>query len=463
MVMSIKLALPPVDDRYQKLSRSGCFPPIGLLSIAAYVEKHLPHTEIEVLDGELLSQDDILSRIGADIVGVSVSILSYHNAVEIAKEAKAVGATVIFGGHHATAMPEKILLNRPEVDFVICDDGEIPMTRLLTGEKKESIPNLVYRNDATIVRNPSVNTSLDLLPMPSRRFIDLQSYWNNWQQQNPNKPFKRPTSIYSQKGCSWRDKTGGCVFCGRMDMGWRGRSTKKVWDEIEYLAQEYGIDYIWEVCDTVASDKQWFAQFAADKPTHLNPAFLFYARVDEITAETVEQLKYVNGYEVFLGVESGDATMMKNAIKGTSVRRNLYAAELLRDNGIKVFPSFVLGLQGESYESLEHSIQHAHQLLQLGNVDVMAVSILMPLPGSKSLDMLLAVPEMKEKYGDTDDFELEELQTDWVRHFCKADFSAIQEARDQMLEGVSVKSGYNRKAMTISVPFNVNSLVCNNI
>jgi radical SAM superfamily enzyme YgiQ (UPF0313 family) len=453
--MRIKLILPPVDDRYHKLSRSGCFPPLGLLSIATFLRQRLQCHDLEILDGELLSQDEILSSLDADVVGVSVSILSYHNAVEIAQRAKSDGSIVVFGGHHATAMPEKVLHKRPYVDYVICDDGEIPLGRLLAGEPGQTISGLSYRQSSQVMRNQSVNINLDSLPIPDRSFLDFPAYWNNWLDQNPNKPFKRPTSIYSQKGCSWRDKTGGCVFCGRMDMGWRGRSTKKVWDEVEYLVQEYGIDYIWEACDTVLSDRPWFAQFAKDKPPHLNPAFLFYARVDEITPETVKQLKQVNAYEVFLGVETGDPAMMKNAIKGTSVRRNLYAAELLRDNGIKVFPSFVLALPGESSQSLQHSVEHAHDLLQLGNVDVMAVSILMPLPGSKSLDMLLSVPEMKEKYGQTDDFELEELQEDWVRHFCNTDLDAIQNARDQMLEGVSVKSGYNRKAMTVSVPMEV--------
>ena len=448
--MKLQLILPPVDERYFKLSRSGCFPPLGLLSIATYIENNLPNIELEILDGEILNQNEILSRIDADFVGISISILSYRNAIRIAQVAKSKGATVIFGGHHATAMPEKTLLNRPEVDYVICDDGEIPLTQLLKGEKPKLISNLVYRSVSGIVNNQSINTNLDSLPMPSRKFINLPSYWENWQSQNPNKPFKYPTSIYSQKGCSWRDKTGGCVFCGRMDMGWRGRSPKRVWDEVEYLVKEYGVDYIWEACDTVLSDKNWFTQFVADKPANLNPAFLFYARVDEITHETVKMLKQVNAYEVFLGVETGDALMMKNATKGTSIKRNLIAAELLRDNDIKVFPSFVLGLPGESYESLEHSVEHAHQLLTLGNIEVMAVSILMPLPGSKSLDMLLSVPEMKIKYSNTDDFELEELQKDWVQYFCKADFYAIQDARDRMLEGVSIKSGYNRKSMTIS-------------
>jgi anaerobic magnesium-protoporphyrin IX monomethyl ester cyclase len=452
--MRVQLILPPVDERYHKLSRSGCFPPLGLTSVATYLEQELSLEQMEILDGELLQQAEILARLSADVVGISVSILSYHNSVEIMRQAKAKGSLVIVGGHHATAMPEKILRNRPSADFVICDDGEIPTARLLRGEAKQFIPNLAFRDGSAIVRNKSVNTSLDAFPIPSRKFLDFPAYWANWQAQNPNKPFRRPTSIYSQKGCAWRDKTGGCVFCGRMDMGWRGRSTKRVWEEVEYLVKEYKIDYIWEACDTVLSDKDWFSQFAEDKPPDINPAFLFYARVDEITPETVKHLKRVNAYEVFLGVESGDEGMMKSAIKGASVRRNLRAAELLRDNGIKIFPSFVLGLPGESNESLKHSIDFAHQLSDLGNVDVMAVSILMPLPGSKSLDMLLSLPEMKEKYGDTDDFELEGLQRDWVMHFCRADFEAMQDARDEMLQGVTVKSGYNRQAMTISLPLN---------
>src|SRR5437764_422912 len=104
--MKIQLILPPVDERYHRLSPSRCFAPLGLTSVATYLEQELSPEQLEILDGELLPQTEILSRLSADVVGISVSILSYHNSVEMMRQAKANGSVVVVGGHHATAMPE---------------------------------------------------------------------------------------------------------------------------------------------------------------------------------------------------------------------------------------------------------------------------------------------------------------------------------------------------------------------
>jgi hypothetical protein len=62
---------------------------------------------------------------------------------------------------------------------------------------------------------------------------------------------------------------------------------------------------------------------------------------------------------------------------------------------------------------------------------------------------------LSEKYGGTDDFELEDLQTDWISHFCKVSLEIIDQAREEMLKNATVKTGLNRRAMTISIPVSI--------
>jgi radical SAM superfamily enzyme YgiQ (UPF0313 family) len=403
-----------------------------------------------VLDGEVLGQDGLIARLGADVVGVGPTILTYRNALSIATRAKAMRAQVVFGGHHATALASKVLTNRHEIDFVVRYDGEATFANLLCGRSAYSLPNIAWRSADTVVFSQAREADVRTTRAPRRDCIEPAPYWRNWRNQHPTSPFTRPASICSQKGCPWKVSTGGCILCGRTAREWRVRPPSDVWNEVTGLVHDYGTDFIWDTSDSILSSRQWFETFVRAKPRNIDPAFLFFARVDEIDATTVRHLARVNAYEVFLGIESGDSRILKQARKGTTVRQNLAAARSLASAGIRVFPSLVLGLPGECRESLLNSLLLVRELLALGNVDALSVSVLMPLPGSPALDLILSVPELAAKYGNADDFELESLQRDWVKHFCAASFDELLQMREEMFVGVPTRSGHCTKSPTFS-------------
>jgi hypothetical protein len=80
--MKVQLAIAPAPLEYVKNPRYACFPPLDLLSLATYVSDKCPSAEIEILDGQILGQDQLLDRIGADFVGISPRISgSYPKSV----------------------------------------------------------------------------------------------------------------------------------------------------------------------------------------------------------------------------------------------------------------------------------------------------------------------------------------------------------------------------------------------
>ena len=99
----------------------------------------------------------------------------------------------------------------------------------------------------------------------------------------------RPGSIYSSKGCSWRDRTGGCVFCARLEEGVRFRDSKQIWSEIEMLQQKYGINSIWDIADDNLNNKEWFVGFVKEEPLDIH-------EIHPCLKECVEQLdEYFHG------------------------------------------------------------------------------------------------------------------------------------------------------------------------
>ena len=122
--MKIQLINPPMTDCFSKCTRSGCFPPLDLLSIASYVQDRHPEFNVEILDGEMLSLKDIIGSLDAEVVGVSPKVFSHETALTIAQVASASGSRVIFGGAWASAIPRYLLQKNSNIEAVCIGDGE---------------------------------------------------------------------------------------------------------------------------------------------------------------------------------------------------------------------------------------------------------------------------------------------------------------------------------------------------
>lgn len=441
MVRSCQLILSPPDVSSGHISRSGCFPPLGILGIATSLRDR-SGIQAEIIDGEILSFETIAERLRSGLVGFSVSQLTYTNSVALARIAKERGATVIFGGHHATALADCILLNQPSVDAIVIGDGEEAFVALAIGTPFETIPNLAYRDHEGRIHH-TVRRDIDLagVPIPDRSMVSLAPYMANFRRQNPNKPFQHPFSVWTQKGCAWRAERGGCSFCARTDTGWRARDPRSVWREVETLCDAWGADYIWELSDDILSCADWFEAFAGSKPAGVSPAFMLYARPGRVTAENTSAMVRMGAYEVFLGIESGDDSILRRANRGSGTAANLRAAKFLAAHGLKLFPSFVLGLEGETRESLQKTEEHLLRLLDIAAVDTIAVCHFMPLPGSPAYAKLLSEPDVFARYAGRDYIPLTELQAKWYERFCSVSVEDLTAARERMIAHAPVASG----------------------
>jgi len=436
----IQLIAPPMSDKYYGVSRSKAYPPLGLLSIATYLKKEIPSVEIEILDGEILSLSEIETKVKGNVVGIGVNILNYQNALKLAKIAKENGATVVFGGAHATALADAILQNRNYVDAVVLGEGEGAFTDIVKGRPFYKINNLAYRDGNNINKNPLKLLNLNLLPFPDRGFVNQEIYFQNFRSQRPWSPFKKPALIYSQKGCVWRMRTGGCLFCGRMDTKWRARNPKRIWEEIYQLVRDYGIDYINDVSASITGNKEWLKEFCKSKPADINPAIEVYACAHEINEEVINIFTRLNVYKVFIGIESGNNTILKKIGKPPLSQYHLKVVSALAEKGIKVTIGVVIGIIGETEETVAQTVNHTKKLVEIGNVETISCSILVPVPGSPAYKKLLQNETTMKKYINRDDLDAIELEEDWLNSFCFIDYKTAQEAVEDILKLAPLRS-----------------------
>lgn len=436
-------------------SRKGMYVPLGMLSVSTVLkEKFGDNIDITIYD-EDVERVDLNSFNKFDIIGFYSTTFNYQTCVKYAIQSKSYGKITVLGGPHASVLADNIMRNKSCFDFTIRFEAEIPFWRLMESIIKnnnnfKNIPNLGYRDDGKIILNRQIyeNNLLDL-PIPSRDFVNIELYIDNFKKIYPDKLSVRPGSLYSSKGCSWRDKTGGCIFCARLEKGVRFRDIRQIWNEISMLRDKHRINSIWDISDDNLNNIEWFKNFVKSRPSDCKDlSFFIYSRVNFMKEELIPYLKELNVEEVFLGVESGDDKILKRSFKGQTVKTILEAVGVLCRNKIKYFPSFILGLPGETKESMANTHMLCQKLADLGGLDRLGCTILQPIPGSRAYSKMLEESELGKNLRSQDEIDLAYLEKYWIDNFTNVDYETAVLYRNRInetMKGCVVFGGRDEK------------------
>ncbi|AUX09533.1 radical SAM domain protein [Halalkaliarchaeum desulfuricum] len=231
--------------------------PVGLTSLADYLERHGYGTQIVNLAHKMLRDEDYsveseIRRCRSSYVGIDLHWLPHaHGAIEIAKLVKEFhpDVPVILGGMSATYYHDE-LIEYPAVDYVIRgDSAEQPLVELvqaLDGNGDlSSVPNLTYiDDDGAVVVNPLswVPDSLDYTALPSYTYVirSVMKY-GGLQKVLPYQGWLESpvTMLLTSRGCSLN-----CVHCGGSNTCYREtfgrdrpaiRSAEKLADDVRSI------------------------------------------------------------------------------------------------------------------------------------------------------------------------------------------------------------------------------------
>lgn len=416
----LQLVLP--TNSYNPTRGSACYPPLGLVSIGTRLRTD--GFPVEILDGEVISRDQIAARLGNDIVGFSVNALNNQTAIELSQIAKQRDSIVVWGGPHASQRWRQILTNRPYVDYVIVGDGEEALSLLTSGVRPDQIPNLATRDHAPRL----VEVPADELPILDYRLVDAETYIGNFQRQQPAHGSVRILSFYTHKGCAFRSghcrpHRGICVFCSIIDQAFRTKSVGRIVEEVRQYTCSYNLTHLRDTGDSITGDPKWLREVAAAL-TGWGPKLYVYARSDEINESVAETLAQMNVELVALGLESGDDETLRRTGKQETAEQALEAIRCLGRQGIKVRASFVLGLPGESRNSLSNTRKLIDRLLLEPNVTYIPMSVILPFPGAP----LFRTMEKKYPYlREQDVFDLEDMRQLWVGGFTHVSMDELDE------------------------------------
>ena len=303
----------------------------------------------------------------------------FHVDVKIATMMKDVNPKlkVAFVGPPVTVEPEKALAESA-IDFVVRREFDHQIAAYAKGTPLEELPGVSFRKNGGFVHNPEGGfiENLDELPWVSKvykRDLDFRKY---------NVPFLLHPylSFYTSRGCP-----AMCTFClwpqTHSGHRWRLRSSTDIANECRYVLENFpGLKEIFFDDDTFNYQKARTIELCSK----LKPLNFTWSCTSRVTTDydTLKAMKEAGCRLLIVGYESGDQQILKNIKKGATIDMAERFTANTKKLGLVVHGDFIVGLPGESRESLRNTIDFAKKI----DVETIQVSIAHPYPGTEFFD-----------------------------------------------------------------------------
>jgi len=372
--MNVLLVNPPSSSVFNTFGLS--LPPIGLLYVAATLEQAGHSVVVRDLAADDGHLDDADIR-RADVVGISADTTRSAKALAIARRVSVTGRPVVMGGPHPQFMAADIFASG-SVDYIVRGEGEFIFPNLLTAlqnrDSVASVKGLIIKDGGSLIETPAADPiDVEALPFPARHLVDLHQYRASMD----GRPI---TPIVTSRGCP-----GACHFCSSSSFfgrGWRFRSAESVLAELDEIYTRYGFRAVCFMDDNFTLAPPRVEQIAAgiiDRGYDLK--WWNFSRVDTIVKNPamVTRMAAAGSTTVYLGIESGNEDTLNSLGKNTNASDVTRAVEILRQNGIESYGSYIIGNLNETAADVESTIDLAVRL----NTNIAQFTILTPYPGTQ--------------------------------------------------------------------------------
>jgi len=362
------------------LIKNDILPPLNLAYSASLLEKN--GFNVNIIDASTMDCDyektlKEVKKESPKLTIINISAVSSDFDLNFSERIKEfVDSKIAVTGPHLTLMPE-IALKRKNIDFVIF--GEIEFTILELSKNMDNvkrIEGIAYKKRNKIVKNPKKPfiTNLDELPFPAYHLLPMKKYCYNILEKRPF------TTILTSRGCPYN-----CIYCPYpLGYGnfWRGRSVENVLEEMRLLKEKFKIKSLL-FRDQVPTFDMKRAEKIFDGMIKEKFDFEWRCetRIDKISKTLMEKMKKSGCVGLHFGVESGDPVILKKIGKPGDVSLSLIKKRFkeAREIGLSTVAYFLIGLPGETKDSIEKTFKLVEEL----EADYNWFTVPVPYPGTK--------------------------------------------------------------------------------
>jgi hopanoid biosynthesis associated radical SAM protein HpnJ len=322
--------------------------------------------------------DDIVTDVkDRDLIVMHTSTPSFKSDAKTAARIKDLNPAVKIGmiGAKVAVEPEQSLREAPAVDFVARNEFDFTIKEVADGIAWKNIQGLSYRNAEGVIVNTDDRPNLenmDALPWVTpvyKRDLKIENYFIGY--------LKHPyVSFYTGRGCKSR-----CTFClWPQTVGghrYRVRSVEDVAAEIKWAKQAFPQVKEFFFDDDTFTDNLPRAEAIAKELSKIGVTWSCNAKAN-VPRKTLEVLKD-NGLRLLLvGYESGNQQILHNIKKGMRVEVARQFTKDCHDLGVVIHGTFILGLPGETEETIRETLDFAKDI----NPHTIQVSLAAPYPGT---------------------------------------------------------------------------------
>jgi len=357
---------PPSPDKFvyiRDINRSGrrsaertIWPQTSLAMLASVFKKG----QIEIIDciAEGLSYKDTYHRMKEFaptwVVINPISSVFVHDCI-IAYYAKTLGAQTVVISPHAKALKEEVYEK-----FKGCIDHILDY-RSGGLEPEWSLKELI---EGGLDDRPRFAD----LPPARQDLLPLSRY---------TLPFigERFTFVTISRGCPYK-----CIYC-RQNVMYEGQVRYRPVDTVIEEITRYGLRNIALHADTATLNKEWMYAFCEKVPKHVR--WICNSRVDTVDPVMLARMRQAGCWMVCYGIESGDDGVLALNRKGATCEQAKEAVKWSKEAGLQVWGYFMLGLRGDTEETMERTIRFAKSL----PLDIVNFAVSAPYPGTEWNDI----------------------------------------------------------------------------
>jgi anaerobic magnesium-protoporphyrin IX monomethyl ester cyclase len=395
------LLVHPLGYRAEEAGRdvarlANLMPPLGLASIAAWLQQQ----GLQAAIVDCFAHPDADRRIVEHLrserpawFGVSCTTSSFLDGVRLAQLAKAElpGIRTVFGGPHVSALKEKVLADFPAVDLLVVGEGEETLAELMAGGAPAQVAGVICR-DGDTVRFTGYRRGVELDRLPFPAYEKLAGYPATYKLPIFNYPKAPNTSCISSRGCPY-----ACSYCDRSVFGrtFRYNSAEYLYEHLRYLRERFGIRHVNFYDDQFTFQRGRVEEFCwrmIDRP--LGMTFNCAVRAEHVDFDLLRQMKAAGCWMASLGIETGDPQLLAQHRQNADLAMLAEKIRTIKRAGIRVKGLLMMGLPGETEESIRRSMEYVFSL----PVDDFNLSKFTPFPGSPLYERITEEGEFVEDW-----------------------------------------------------------------
>ncbi len=360
------------------------YPPLGLLYISAWLEKHGYDNEVyDTTFSDVKSQRDYLLQNPPEVLAIYTNLMTkiqIVNLVNFIKTNKKFSDTlVVIGGPDVTYNLQNYL--GTGADVLVIGEGEQTMLDLVKAREQgfmkqfghiDGVAFLDEQGDVVKTNKRSHLRPVSQLPLPNRKKIDLHKYLETWKKHHG----RSAVSVSTQRGCPYT-----CRWCSTAVYGqsYRRRPVESVVAELIELKKTYNPDQIWFVDDVFTVSHKWLMAFRDElRKNNIQIPFECISRADRMNEEVIKILKESGCFRVWIGAESGSQRILDAMDRRVKTEQVSDMIQATQQAGMEAGTFIMLGYPGETMEDIKETLNH----LQRSNPTHFTITTAYPIKGT---------------------------------------------------------------------------------